>query len=255
MMRLSPTISRLKSSVPIYIQIAENLMAKIENGEYKRGDKLPTERQLSEQLAVQRGTVRKALSVLEDRGLIERFQGRGTFVAEAKIERKAVQLSAFTKIMTARGYEVAAKIVSSRKIPADERISKKLGVPPNTLVYCIHRLRFLDRKPVMLEKFRTPVQIFPGLMDFDLEERSLFEVMETEYNREVTEATQSLEAVTASEFEAKCLKVNPGAALMMEERVTKDQNGDIVEFSHDLYRGDRFSFVVETARFDVEIKD
>lgn len=249
-----PMILRPDSSVPLYIQIAEHLMAQIENGSYAPGDKLMTERQLSKSLNVQRATVRQALSVLEDRGLIERVQGSGTFVAEAKIEREAVRLFAFTKIMSARGYKVGAKVVSLREAPADRHVAQRLGIAVDAPVYWIHRLRLLDDKPVMLEEFRTPVALFPGLVDHDLEARSLFELMEVEYGRKVTRAVQSLEAVTASPFEAEALGVAPGAALMMEERVTRDQYGDLVEFSRDLYRGDRFRFVVETAAFDVEIK-
>lgn len=251
---LSPTISHLSSSVPLYIQIAENLIVKIESGEIAPGEKLPTERELSEQMNVQRATVRQALSVLKDRGLIERIQGSGTFVSEAKIEREAVQLFAFTKILSERGYKVGASIVSQREMPADETTAAKLRIEVGVPIYYIHRLRFLNDKPVMLEKFRTPVHLFPRIVDFNLEERSIFEVMEVEYGRKVTEAAQYLEAVTASDFEAECLGISPGGALMMEERVTKDQNGVVVEFSRDLYRGDRFRFMVETARFDIEIK-
>ncbi len=250
----SPTISRLASSVPIYIQIAEDLMAKIENNEYTPGEKLPTERELSHRFNVQRATVRQALSVLKDRGLIERLQGSGTFVAEAKIEREAVRLFAFTKIMAARGFKVGARVVSVREMPVDKRAAQKLAIAVGAPIYCLHRVRYLNDKPVMLEQFRIPVHLFPGMINFDLESRSLFEIMEVEYGRRVSEAVQSLEAVTASDFEAECLGVAPGAALMMEERVTRDQHGEIVEFSRDLYRGDRFRFVAGIARFDVELK-
>jgi len=248
------TISRLVSSVPLYVQIAEELMAQIEDGEYLPGAKLPTERDLAERYDVQRATVRKALGVLKDRGLIERVQGSGTFVAEAKIERGAIRLFAFTKMMTARGFKVGAKVVSAHEVPADPRTAKKLDVAVGTPIYYIYRVRFLNDRPVMLEKCRIPVHLFPGLIDLDLEQRSLFEIMEVEYGRRVTEATQFLEAVAASDFEADCLGVIPGAPLMMEERVTKDQHGDIVEFSRDLYRGDRFRFSVRIAKFDVEVK-
>ncbi|MBN2499324.1 MAG: GntR family transcriptional regulator [Anaerolineales bacterium] len=251
---MHPKITHLASSVPLYIQIAEKLISQIEDGQLLPGDKLPTERELSTSLEVQRATVRQAFSVLEDRGLIIRKRGSGTYVAEAKIEREATQLFAFTKIMTDRGYKTGAKVVSCVKIEASSHTAKVLQIAAGDPIYYYHRLRLLNDEPLMLEKIQLPASVFPDFDSHDLERHSLFEIMEKEYGRVVTTAEQALEAVRASEYEAGILDVQPGAALMMEERASRDQYGAMVEFSRDLYRGDRFRFVVENARFDIEIK-
>ncbi|MCP4536922.1 MAG: GntR family transcriptional regulator [Chloroflexi bacterium] len=230
------------------------MISKIETGEFKPGDKLPTERALNEHFNVQRATIRQALGVLEARGLIVRKRGSGTFVAKAKIEREARRLFAFTKTMTLSGYKVGADILSVIEAKADARAANKLKIAIDSPVYYFHRLRRLDGEPVMLEIICLPKHIFPGMDQQDLENNSLFEVMKKEYGREVTSAEQALEAVQASNYEAKVLQVSPGAALMMEERISRDQFGTTIEFSRDLYRGDRFRFMVEDARFDIEIK-
>ncbi|MCP4598913.1 GntR family transcriptional regulator, partial [Neptuniibacter sp.] len=247
-------IVHLASNVPLYIQIAEHLISKIETGEFKPGDKLPTERALNEHFNVQRATIRQALGVLEARGLILRKRGSGTFVAKAKIEREARRLFAFTRIMTLSGYKVGANILSVIEAKANARIAAKLKIAADSLVYHYHRLRCLDDEPVMLEIICLPKHIFPGMDQQDLVNNSLFEIMKTAYGREITSAEQALEAVQASDYEAKVLEVSPGAALMMEERISRDQFGTIIEFSRDLYRGDRFRFIVQDARFDIEIK-
>ena len=251
---MSAKIVHLASSVPLYIQIAENLISKIESGDLKPGDKLPSERSLGEQYSVQRATVRQALDVLEHHGLIIRKRGSGTFIAKAKIEREATRLFAFTKIMSSRGFLTGAKILSFSEQKADARASRKLSIDIGQPIYYIHRLRLLDNEPMMLEKIQLPKHIFPKIDQYDFEKRSLFEIMENEYSRVVTSAEQVLEAVPASEYEINVLGMPPGSSIMMEERVSRDQFGMTVEFSRDLYRGDRFRFIVENARFDIEIK-
>lgn len=248
-------IVHLASAVPLYIQIAEALISQIETGDLKPGDKLPSERSLGEIFTVQRATVRQALDVLENRGLIVRKRGSGTFIAKAKIEREAMRLFAFTRVMTARGFKTGARLLYFSIQEADARAARKLAIDVGEAIYYIHRLRQLDDEPVMLEKIRLPQKVFPEFDRHDLENRSLFEIMENEYARVVTSAEQALEAVPASEYEIKVLEMPPGSSLMMEERVSRDQYGTIVEFSRDLYRGDRFRFNVENARFDIEFKE
>lgn len=165
-----------------------------------------------------------------------------------------MRLFAFTKIMAASGFKTGAKTLSMVETNADTHVASKLKIKVGTPIYHYHRLRLLDGEAVMLEKIRLPKHIFPDMDQHDLENRSLFKVMEQEYGREVTSAEQALEVVRASDYEAEMLGILPGAALMMEERISRDQFGTIIEFSRDLYRGDRFRFIMEDARFDIKVK-
>jgi GntR family transcriptional regulator len=108
-------------------------------------------------------------------------------------------------------------------------------------------LRYLNQMPVMLEKFALPASRFPNLETQDLDHRSLYAVMEVEYGIAVSKARQSLEAVPATDYEAKCLDIEPGAPLMLEERLGLDAKNQPVEYAKDLYRGDRFRFVTDLA--------
>jgi GntR family transcriptional regulator len=81
----------------------------------------------------------------------------------------------------------------------------------------------------------------------DLEARSFYEIAETEYGITIHQAQQSLEAVSATEFEAKLLDVAPGAPMMLERRQAFDPDNHPVEYGQDLYRGDRFRFITEIA--------
>ena len=234
-------------SPPVYMQIADHLLDQIESGKLRPGDRLPTERELSKRLDVNRMTVRRAFQSLEFKGLINRLQGSGTYVAETKIERQTSFLISFTKGMQRRGYVPGAKIIRFERRAVEDPIGKELKLIDSTPVYRIHRLRFLNQEPVLLERLSIPVCRFPDLERYDLSKRSLYEVMEKEYSISVVHARQSLEPVLAFEYEAELLEVGPGTPLMLEKRLAFEQDGQPVEYGRDLYRGDRFLFVTDIA--------
>lgn len=241
------SINRFTSAVPLYVQIAESLLDRIEAGELSPGDRIPPERELSEMLAVNRMTVRRALNMIEGQGLIIRRQGDGTYVSEPKIERQAGQLFPFTKGMQIRGYKPGAKIITFEKRPGETSVVDKLQLRLSEPVYYVHRLRLINQEPMMLEEFIIPVYRFLDFERFDLAERSLYEILETEYGVTISHARQSLEPVVATQYEADLLDIEVGAPLMLERRLAFDQDGKPVEHSKDLYRGDRFRFITEIA--------
>jgi len=239
-----------KTAVPRYIQIADSLLQQIESGELALGDRLASERELSQTWEVSRMTLRAALQSLESQGFLERRQGAGTFVAQPKYERQAGKLVPFTEAMRNRGYKTGAKTIMYEQRLATASIAQKLQIVPAAPVYVIHRLRLINDEPVLLEKFTTPVAQFPNLQSYDLENRSFYEIAKTEYGVIASEAQQSLEPVLATEYEAELLGIEPGEPLMLERRLAFDQRKRPFEYGHDLYRGDRFRFITEIAPLD-----
>lgn len=247
-LRINPSQpSRLAYSIPLYIQIAESLISQIESGELAPGAQLPAERELSERLGVNRMTLRRALRVLEAQGLLVRRHGVGTYIAEPKIERQMDVVFRFTSGMAQRGYTPDARLISFEQALVDAALARELAVPVSSLVYRILRVRSINQEPVLLESYSIPVGRFPDLQAHDLENRSLYEIMENEYGVTIRNARQSFEPVVASAFEAELLQVDPGAPLMLEKRISYDHHGQPVEYGKDRYRGDRFRFITETA--------
>jgi GntR family transcriptional regulator len=243
----SNPLDSLVYSIPLYIQIAEGLISQIESGGLTPGDQLPPERELSEKLGVNRMTLRRALRVLEAQGLILRKHGVGTFVAEPKIERPMDTVFRFSLGMQKRGFTPDARIISVKRSLVETGIAKELGIPRSSMAYRILRLRSINQEPVLLEDYTLPTVRFPGIDRFDLEKRSIYEVMESEYGVAIDHARQSFEPVVASAFEAELLGVKAGAPLMLEKRISFDRASQLVEFGKDRYRGDRFRFVAEAA--------
>ena len=248
---LKQPIIRFTVAVPLYVQIAESMLNRIESGDLSPGDRLPTERELSKRLLVTRMTVRQALDMLEGQGLLIRRRGQGTFVAGPKIERQAGQLFPFTKGMQRRGYIPGARVITFEKRPVEAPVAEKLAIPVSALVYYVHRLRLLNQEPVMLEAFTIPAYRLPDFEQHDLSVRSFYEILETEYGITISQARQSLEPVVASEYEAGLLGIEAGSPLMLERRLAFDQKCCPVEYSNDLYRGDRFRFVTEMASMEL----
>ena len=235
----------------LYVQITESLIDWIESEKLIPGTRLPPERELSKKLGVNRATIRQALNMLEDRELICRKQGQGTFISNPKYERQAGKLVHFTKSMERKGLKTSIRMIKFEKILADTTMAQELCVSVGQLVYFIHRVRFVLNEPVLLEKLYVPMSALPGLEQYDLSKRSLYEVMETEYGIIVSRANQSLEPVNASPYDAELLEIKPGAPLMLERRVAFDQNDRPVERARDLFRGDRFRFITEMAPIDI----
>jgi GntR family transcriptional regulator len=244
------TASPIAYSIPLYIQIAEGLIGRIEAGYLAPGDQLAPERELSEQLGVNRMTLRRALRVLEAEGLVIRKHGVGTFVAETKIDRPMDVVFRFSRGMQKRGLTPGARLISLERVILDASMARELGIPASALAYRIFRLRSINQEPVLLEGYTIPVERFPALDRYDLEKRSLYEIMETEFGVTIANARQSFEPVLASDFEAELLSIPVGAPLMLEKRLSLDMTGVPVEYGKDRYRGDRFRFVTEAAPFD-----
>ncbi|MGW8225498.1 MAG: GntR family transcriptional regulator [Anaerolineales bacterium] len=238
-------------TVPLYIQIADGLISQIESGDLQPGTQLAPERDLSAELNVNRMTLRRALQVLQSQGLIIRKHGVGTFISETKIERQMETIFRFTSGMQNRGFTPGTKLIWVNTIEAEQKIAKDLAIPPHGRVYDILRLRSINQEPVMIESYKIPLTRFPGLEKFDLENRSIYEIIEVEFGVKIARNRQSFEPITATRFEADLLQVKVGSALMLENRLSYDAENQPIEFGKDRYRGDRFRFVTETPTFDI----
>ena len=239
--------------IPLYMQIVDALIERLEQGELAAGDRMATERALAEEFGVNRRTVRQALDVLGRRGLIERIQGSGTFVSEPRLERGAAEFFHFTEQVRQRGSAAGSIILNLERVVPSPLVAQELEMAAGAEVYRCHRLRTVNGQPVLIETFALPADLVPGFESFDFEVRSVYEIMRMEYNVDVAYARQSLEAVALSEIEAQWLGTTMGAPAMLERRLAFDRNGRPVDFGTDIYRGDRIRFVTDAATVAVPL--
>jgi GntR family transcriptional regulator len=241
---ISDELSRLSS--PLYHQIANSLAERIRGGELRVGDLLPSERELARDLAVSRLTVRQALSLLRQQGLIEPQHGKGYFVRQPRIDQPVDILIGFSANMLAKGIQPGARLLELHTLLADRMLAPALEVSVGDPLFAIHRVRLANQIPVALEYSYFPARLFPSLTDFDLEASSIYAILNEEYGVALASAHQSLEPVVAQSQQAKLLEIQRGAPLMLVVRTSRDARGRVVEYARDFYRGDCFRFVTQS---------
>lgn len=199
--------------------------------------------------AVSRTVIRQALNDLVNKGLLVREKGKGTFVAQPKIRESLVQkLTGFYQDMVEQGYTPQAEILRQERIPAHQKIAHSLNVEPGTPLIVIERLRLVDDTPIQLVTSYVPEALCPALLDVDLTHQSLYAFLEAECGVFIARGRRSIEAVPANEREARLLKVQKGAPLILLDSVSYSSDGTPVEYYHALHRGDRTRFEVELIR-------
>jgi GntR family transcriptional regulator len=239
----------LHSPMPYYGQVIEALKRPIETGHWKPGDQLPSEPELTVAFGVSRAVIRQALDEMERDGLIVRRKGKGTFVAEPKIVEGLVQrLTGFYEDMAARGYVTRTQVLRQEVIPATQKVAEFLGLPPETPVIVIERLRFVQAEPIVLVTTYLPHSLCPSIVYEDLSQQSLYACLREKCGLELARGRRFIEAVAARDEEARLLQVERGAPLILLDSVSYLENGTPVEYYHALHRGDRSRFQVELIR-------
>lgn len=228
------------SKLPLYQQLYEILRSNIVSGEWQPGNMIPPESELIERYQVSRTTVRQVLDMLVSEDLIEREQGRGTFVAHPTVEQGLVRIVNFTEDMRMRGCEPSSKVLFSGLIPAPQDIAEKLHIEPGEELARLERLRLVDGEPMGVEKSYLVHRYCPGILQGDYVSNSLREALERNYGIRWTRAKQSIRATLAPRDLAELLGIKPRSALLFIERVSYSQEDVPVEFLRIYYRADRY---------------
>ncbi|NOZ26757.1 MAG: GntR family transcriptional regulator [Chloroflexi bacterium] len=229
-----------EAAKPLYVQLKESLLEAIENGDLTPHHRIPSERELSELTGLSRMTVRQAVRSLILEGRLYTVPGKGTFVADPKIEQRLRNLTGFTEEMRNQGLAPTSRVLSQKRIPAPANCARMLRIAPGAEVMCLHRLRLADGQPVAIEKAWLSLEMFPNLLEFDFAANSLYDVLRRSYRVILQRAEQVVEATLADEATAELLGVSVGAPLLAFERITYDSNGTPIEFVQSVYRSDRF---------------
>ncbi len=228
-------------------EVRRALAEQIGSGRLRPGQRLGAERALAAEFGVSRATLRQALAVLEEGGVVRRVPGRGggTFVAKGKIERDLSRIVGVPALLRSQGVVAWTRVLSARLAEADDVTAQALQARPGELVIDLVRIRLADGSPFSLERARFPARRFPGLLELPLG-GSVYELIEEHFGARPAETVERIEVAAASADEAAILDVEPGAPLMAITRTTTDPDGEPIEFSRDLFRADRTRIVVRT---------
>jgi len=233
---------RREAPDPLYLQIKDQLLAEITAGRYRAHQRLPSERELATRYRVSRMTVRQALLELVHDGIIYTRVGKGTFVAEPKIDQQLRALTGFSQDVRARGSEPASRVLEVRVAPATPDVAAALRILPDAEVIVLSRVRLANGLPLAVETAYLPFARFPDLLHCDFTTESLYDVLENDYGLLLTRAEQSIEAALAGARELELLELTPPAAVLKMQRLTLTDDGVPIEYVLSTYRGDRYKF-------------
>jgi GntR family transcriptional regulator, N-acetylglucosamine utilization regulator len=237
-------ISR-SSKLPLYYQLYQILRNQIRDGVWQPDDMLPGEVELMAQYQLSRATVRQALDMLANEGLIQRRRGQGTYVSRPTIEQNLSRIISFWEDMQQRGLEPSTKVISSELIPATGDIANALNVQAGEEIASLVRLRLADNEAMSVEHSYLVHKLCPGVMKQDYANHSLRGMLVEKYNIHLVYARQKIRAVRASRSLAQILSVNPGDPLLYMERVSYSDLDVPIELLHIHHRGDRYTFFTE----------
>jgi len=228
------------STLPLYQQLQRSLRNIIESRVLGPDDALPPERDLAEELAVSRITVRKAIDGLVEEGLLIRRQGSGTFVSN-RVEKNFAKLTSFSEDMRARGRKPHSVWLNRAAGSVTPEEALALRSSPGTPVYRFHRIRYADDAPMALEYATV---LASCLQSVEAVESSLYEALEKTGNRPA-HALQRLRAVLLTGEQAQLLKAQEKDPGLLVERLGSLKDGRTIEFTQSFYRGDIYDFVAE----------
>jgi GntR family transcriptional regulator len=234
-----------RGPIPLHHQVFRDLKSALEANEWRPGERMPTERELAERYGCSLITVRHALSELVREGRIERTRGRGTYVLQPRIDRDIAGAMSFSEEMQRRGLDPTTRVVSARIEPAGEAIAGSLGVAADAPVVYLERVRLGSGEPLLLEQARLPAERFPGLLAFDLERRSLYDILSERYSTRIVRAREAVEPVVLKRREAELLDLPTRSLALQIDGVAFAADGSAVEAARSFVRGDRTRYYLE----------
>lgn len=215
---------------------------RILEGEFKANEQLPFEKDLCTEYEASKMTVKRALDLLVDDGLIIKRRGSGTFVKDlSDNEMIRMGVSSQLKGLSTFNQEknVTSKILTFTIIRAPEEIADKLNIEPKQFIYDIHRVRYVEEKPTVIEKTYMPIDLIPGLKEEHLQ-TSIYKYIEGELNLTIQSAHRRFTVRQANEAEITYLELDEHAPVAVAEQTVYLDNGKTMEYSFSIHRSDQF---------------
>lgn len=235
-----------KVPIPLYYKLYLDLRKELEE-EYKKGEKILTEKDMCEKYGVSRLTVRRALEELEKEGLIERKRGQGTFYTGNKQEEELSKLTGFTDEALKQGHRTKSIVLENKLYEVPTELIKEFEIPQNGRVVLLKRVRYLDEEPYAIETaYLNPnadIRVL-NIIERDMGKESLYNILINEFGIKLSYALETLEVTTLNKEQSKFLLQKEGAPAALRTRYTYLENGKCIEFVKSIYRGDKYKFRV-----------
>ena len=242
-------MDKVESATPLFAQVRDALKASIADGSLAPGDKLPSEEALERRFGVSRVTIRQALSDLQAMDMIEKVNGKGSFVRRTSRHPSEMgPLTGFYETMRRRGH-VAAGIVSAiKRVKADPTVATALRLPVDGPVSRVSITRLVDGEVHAFQLCYGGQGLLQAMCREDLGVNDLLTVLRQRLGYRVVRSHIDFEAVNASDAMAKQLQTRVDAALLRIHITSYDGQGTPIMYNEFVARGDRFRYQLNASR-------
>lgn len=222
-----------------YEQIAEILERKIQNGEWQIGQRIPGELELAREYHVGRSTVRETLNILQQKGIIDKRHGSGTYVKENKkrMENPLLALSSIGQMIENAGYEAGSVFYGISHETPDLVMADKLGLGMQDKIVVMNRERTANGVPVVFSYNVFPEKLVGGLFDAGLK-GSIIRLLAERCDIEIAYADTLIKGVNPNNAWDEQALLYLGAPVVLLEQLHRDTRGNAVLFSFDYIRTD-----------------
>lgn len=230
----------LKSNVviPLYEQLMNKLRDEILTGVYKPGEKFPSEIEIAKLNNVSVITARRAMNELAALGMVEKKQGKGTFVAIKKYRRDYRNILSFSESCISKGLIPGSKLLEHKLVTPNQDILDELGLPVGCQCVFISRLRYVNSEPMSIENSYFSMN-YEFLLSDPLD-KSLFAVLKEKRNIEITTSRKVIEICRATANEAKLLNVRKNNPLLLVRSTAFSGDEVPIYVCFQIINGERF---------------
>jgi len=237
-----------ESPISLYLQIKNIITQQIKEGVLSAGNKIPSERELCEQYNVSRITVRQSLNELEKEGLVNKIHGKGTFVAQPKVEQPLVTVTSFQNTLLSKGLKPKTKFIKYVVLPNSYKISNILSIPLSEKIVELTLIGLDDETPMVVYNSYFAYDL--GVRMQELAEQasaenrpfSTFDLYERIPELTLGTISQTFEASIADASIAKLLSVKKNTPILIVESIIYTNENLPVEYKTAIYRGDKYKF-------------
>lgn len=230
------------SFVPAYFQLARMLHQEILGGNLRPGDRVPSENELSEEYGLSRMTARKAISLLTEKGLVQREKGKGTFVSPPRVEGGLFLIPDLRDELRMQGLSPDVRLLGVKVVPAGKTPASILGIGRGDKVIYLERVLEGGGEPLVLDRKYILLDRSQPLLESELGHGSTQDLFAGNPDMAPVRADLKLSATVLSTREAQFLGARKGApAFCMEQLIFAAADKRVI-WGWLIYRGDKFSF-------------
>lgn len=227
------------------------LKSNIDNGKYDDSMMLPTEMELIEKFDCSRNTVRRAISELSKDGYVKSVKGKGVIILDSResIELPIGNLLGLQELHLKKQFTTS--VVNFSKITIDEALSKKTALKLDTEVYHLHRIRFFDNEPIILDINYFSADVVKDLT-IEIAQRSIYEYIEKELNTKILASKKVIVVEHATDLDKRFLDLGTYDCVAVVKTYAYTDSGKLFEYTESRHRPDKFVFVESSSVRKIE---